>query len=709
MSSDPRIAMSTLTQVDDARGAPKLRPGRTWPRYLPQSWRPLLWLLGAGCIPVLLLAGWMAFQAANEQRRAALRHANETVDRVGERITAELAIQVQVAEALSLSASLDSPDLASFYQEALRLKQTRPLWATIELDDLSGTQLMNLFRPLGEPLGPTADRDSFDAAIHDRQPVIGGIGPVGPVSGRHLVALRVPVLRNGVLRFVLTVQMAPDAVSAIVSGAALPEGWISAVADRRGKLIARSLSEQATQGRDAAPTLRAASSVATGGFYKGTTLEGLPVDVVFRTLPKAGTWSVHLGIPSEELDGPTRHALYGVGIAVAISLTLAALLTAAVSRHLARQHMDEGRRSAAALAASEGRVALAVAAADLGTWTWDWVSDRVTGSDRCRFLLDLKQDDGDVAHWPSATFLDAIDEGDRDHVRRAAASCLEKPEPFEVNFRARSRDGHVRWLNIRGRRDIAVAGSAVSGILADIGVLKRAEAERLDLVRRLADAQEDVQRRIARDLHDQVGQTVTGLSLGLKGLEQALDGLDGAVPVAGPTLGDRVRWLLGLTSDIGRDLHRAAADLRPAALDDLGLPRALDALVADWSDRYGVSADVQVIGSVEPRLPEAVQTVLYRVVQEALTNVLKHACATTVGIVFERRQDEIRIVVEDDGVGFDVDVVGSAGRRPLGLSGMRERLGMVGGVLRIESSPGAGTTLFINIKSTSLETACEGS
>ena len=679
----------------DPRFSPRLLPGRTRLLGIPRS---LLWLLAAACIPTLLLAGWISYKAAEEHRAAALRNAVETVDRVGERITAELATQVQVAETLALSASLDQPDLAGFYREAERLKAARPLWTTIELDDLSGAQLLNLLRPLADPLGPTADRESFDAVVKDHQPVIGGIGPVGLVSGRQLVSLRVPVMRGEVLRFVLTIQLAPNSVSAIIGEAGIPKGWVGAVVDRRGKLVARNLAEGTTQGRDAAPSLRIATAASKGGFYKGQTLEGVPVDVVFKTLPRTGIWSVHLGIPSDELDGPTRYALYGIGIAVAISLAITILLTIAVSRSIARQQSEAVSRSAEALAASEERVALAVAAADLGTWTWDWAGDRLTGSERCRSLLDLQKAAGPAVEWSSEIFFQAIDEEDRERIRSAAECCLHRPEAFEVNFQAKTRDGGIRWLNIRGRRDRNLAGSCISGILADIGALKRAEAERLGLMRRLSDAQEEVQRRIARDLHDQVGQTVTGLSLGLKGLEQALDGLDGAVPVGGPTLGDRVRWLQGLTSEIGRDLHRAASDLRPTSLDDLGLPRALDALVADWSEQFGVSADVQVVGPVEPRLPTAVQTVVYRVVQEALTNVLKHANAGNVGIVFERRPEEIRIVIEDDGVGFDAEAVEpNAGRRPLGLSGMRERLRMVGGKLRIESSPGAGATLFISV------------
>ena len=116
-----------------------------------------------------------------------------------------------------------------------------------------------------------------------------------------------------------------------------------------------------------------------------------------------------------------------------------------------------------------------------------------------------------------------------------------------------------------------------------------------------------------------------------------------------------MRWLQKLTTEIGRDIHQASADLRPTALDDLGLPRALGALIADWNERYGVAADVQIMGAAEPRLPAELETVLYRVVQEALTNVLKHAQARNVSIVFDRRLNSIRIVIEDDGSGFDAD------------------------------------------------------
>ncbi|RYB05295.1 histidine kinase [Lichenibacterium ramalinae] len=658
---------------------------------------PLLPLVMAASIPVLLFGGWTAYRSADDQRKAALHTAGETVALVGERVTAEMTDQIRVLETLAASVALDGPDLPAFYREAQRVAAAHPLWHTVELDDPAGEQVLNLLRPLGAPLGPTADRDTFDAVVRDRSPAVGGIGPVGPVSGRSLVALRVPVLRDGASRAVLTVALQPDAVGDILRKAGIPEGWVGAVVDRSGRLVARSLDDAAMVGLPASASVRGAIATGTQGFYRGTTRDGVPVETVFATLPATGGWSVHLGIPRQALDGPVRHALYAVAAAVAVSLTLAAALVTTLARDLALSRRRESNRAAAALEASEERAALAVAAADLGTWRWDVGRDRVTGSERCRSLLDLPGSGaGGEAVWSARVFLDAVHPDDRDALRAAAQGCLDTEETFEVDFRTVTAPGPPRWFHARGRAAPGPGGGEIHGIVADIGGQKRAETERSDLLRRLGAAQEDVQRRIAHDLHDQVGQHVTGLSLGLKGLERALDGSGGA---PGADLGERVRWLQELTGTIGRDLHRVASDLRPTALDDLGLPRALAALAADWSSRYDVDADVQVIGS-EDRLPEEVATAIYRVVQEALTNVLKHARARTVSVVLDRRPRGVRLVIEDDGAGFDPDVPASTvpgARRRLGLLGMRERLNQIGGTLTVETSPGAGTTLFVTI------------
>jgi signal transduction histidine kinase len=160
-----------------------------------------------------------------------------------------------------------------------------------------------------------------------------------------------------------------------------------------------------------------------------------------------------------------------------------------------------------------------------------------------------------------------------------------------------------------------------------------------------------------------------------------------------------VQWLQGLTGEIGRDIHRAALALRPTALDDLGLYGALRTYAEDWSERFGVPIEVQILG-VKGRLPPEIETAVYRIVQEALTNVLKHASARNVSVLLERKNGQLRLIIEDDGKGIDpTSAAGTdfSGDPRLGLSGIRERLALMDGNMTLESTPGAGTTLFIQI------------
>ncbi len=208
---------------------------------------------------------------------------------------------------------------------------------------------------------------------------------------------------------------------------------------------------------------------------------------------------------------------------------------------------------------------------------------------------------------------------------------------------------------------------------------------RQELARRLTTAQEDERRRVSRDLHDSVGQLVTGLSLAAKAARAA-----DSLPEAAARLDDVLR----LAEAVGRELHGLAVRLRPTALDDLGLEAALEQLVKEWARRTGVEADLQVTGLGRVRLPAEVETALYRVVQEALTNVAKHAKAWAVAVTVGVTEGVATAVVEDDGDGFDPERAG-AGR--LGVVGMRERLALVGGTLEVESRPGFGATVYARV------------
>ncbi|MGO8916827.1 MAG: response regulator [Stellaceae bacterium] len=236
---------------------------------------------------------------------------------------------------------------------------------------------------------------------------------------------------------------------------------------------------------------------------------------------------------------------------------------------------------------------------------------------------------------------------------------------------------------------MARLGTAVDTALAERAATRarvEAAAERLDLLERLVNVQEQERLRIARELHDQMGQNLTGLSLGLKRLRPAVQDDRGR---------ETLHWLEALTAQIGRDLHRTAWELRPTSLDDVGLRQALETYVADWAERFGISVDLHAGNIDGDRFPAQVETVAYRVVQEAMTNVLKHAEATTVSLLLEHRGDWLQIIVEDNGKGFDL--AASVGAGCFGLAGMRERLALIGGTLTVDTVVGGGTTLYFRI------------
>ncbi|MGD9851591.1 MAG: ATP-binding protein [Nitrospirales bacterium] len=234
-----------------------------------------------------------------------------------------------------------------------------------------------------------------------------------------------------------------------------------------------------------------------------------------------------------------------------------------------------------------------------------------------------------------------------------------------------------------------VASIAIQNALA-YQKLQEADILHSHLLEKIMTAQEDERRRISRELHDDIGQSLTFLLVGLRAAEEEMKngGISG-----------RVSDLRKITGHTLQEVQRLARGLRPSVLDDFGLEEAIARYAADFSSTYGIQVDVAQHSGLGDRLPPTVETALYRIVQEALTNVGKYAKAATVSILLQRNPEQVQLIVEDDGQGFDAQGIL---QRPvqgehLGLHGMRERAALLNGVISIESSPGGGTTIYVKI------------
>jgi two-component system, chemotaxis family, CheB/CheR fusion protein len=223
----------------------------------------------------------------------------------------------------------------------------------------------------------------------------------------------------------------------------------------------------------------------------------------------------------------------------------------------------------------------------------------------------------------------------------------------------------------------------------EINERRRAEAERTQTIRQMMTALEEERRRISRDLHDRLGQQFTVLKLHLEHL-LAQSGV--------AALREQIEQTQALVQALDKDLDFLAWELRPTALDDLGLAAALGNFVEEWATHFSRRAEFHTSGLDDRRLSHDSETMLYRIAQEALNNIVKHTQADRVEVMLERRGDQVVLIVEDNGIGFDItQIPATNARRGLGLVSMRERAAYVGGTLEIESQPGQGTTIYVRV------------
>lgn len=358
--------------------------------------------------------------------------------------------------------------------------------------------------------------------------------------------------------------------------------------------------------------------------------------------------------------------------------------------------------------------------ANLGSWELDLtVLDDVDGnpllrwSDEVFCIFGYEPGSIEASH---ENFFRAVHPDDRDAIRKAIAHTLAAGEPYSIDHRIVLPDGSERMVHEYGEiiRDPATGAPVkMLGTVQDITERKRAEEElrrseerfRLAeeelrksaqqlraLSRRLLNAEENERRGLTRELHDRVGQSLTALNLILSRLAREL-------PENAPhSTRQGLRESLQLVEATAESIENVMVDLRPPMLDDYGLLPALRWYADLFSKRTNIAATVSG-QEPAPRLPQEIELTLFRIFQEALTNVAKHARSINARIVLRQENGTVTLTVADDGAGFATAVTAPDRDQPRwGLMSMRERIQAVGGTLRIDSVPGAGTTVMAEVE-----------
>jgi PAS domain S-box-containing protein len=355
----------------------------------------------------------------------------------------------------------------------------------------------------------------------------------------------------------------------------------------------------------------------------------------------------------------------------------------------ARKAEQEREHALEKLKRSERRLAEAQQIAHIGSWERDLRTNEVTWSDELYSLFGLQANAIDLSYQQ---FLDFLAPQDVDRIRALVEKAIRDRSHFSCDYRITRADGGVRVLHDRGGVILNEEGEPIRlvGTAQDVSELRQAEQARQEyaaqlqaLSRRLLEVQEEERRHLARELHDEVGQLLTGLRLLLKPAGDAQAG-------AGSSRLEQAQAIVDQLLDKVRSL---SFDLRPAVLDQLGLMPALHELFENYTKQTGVHVHFQH-QDVEGRFAPDVETTAYRIVQQALTNVARHAGPLKGGVTVRvwTTEDRLSVQIEDRGRGFDAEAV-LATPRSSGLAGMRERVMLLQGELAIDSRPGAGTQI----------------
>jgi PAS domain S-box-containing protein len=680
----------------------------------------LLVLVAAFGLPLFAFSATVLVAFHNEQRAIVESRLVERARSLSFSVDRELLAVMRALEVLATSGALEQGDLAQFHEEAAQAIKAHEEWDVISLVDAAGKMVINTRVPYGTPIPTPAVSKMVSDVFAFVRPQVSDLF-TGTLVKQPLLAAAVPVMDGERVKYSLALGMNPAFLTGILLDQHLPEGWLAAILDRNQAIIARSRDVDTYLGMTGSAAFAAKSREGGEGYFMDTTLDGIPVAAGYHRSRLTG-WTAGVSVPVALLEAPLKRALALLAGGGAMLLLLGAALASWLGRRvtasfqslfqlvdditggtvpavtplpvretneLARSFREAGERrieAEKALRESEARLrnVLDNMFPFVGLLSLD---GRILEANRAPIeAAGLARED--VIGKPCAetwwfAYSPEVQERLREALRRAAAG-----EVVRYDEMIRVAGGRFITIDLMFSpiRDTEGRIHAIVGSATDITERRRTEDALRDLSRRLLEVEEAERRRINRELHDRVGQNISALGLNLGLLRARLP------PEASGAIGTRLEDMEGLIETISRDIRDIMAELRPPALDDYGLLAALRAQAGALSGRLRIP--IRVSGTEpSPRPPIETETALFRIAQEALNNVAKHARATRVDVSLTPEPGKLILVVADDGVGFEPDL--RAPTTSWGMSTMRERAQAIGAWLRVESAPGAGTRVVV--------------
>ena len=635
-------------------------------------------------VPGLMLTGWLALSSAQAERELLQHSLRQKAQDLSRSIDSEVINKTSMLTALASSHYLQNGDVEEFYRQAKLVAQQ--LGVTIVLRD--ATQPFQIFNT-AVPFGTTLLKDILPEIERAHRSAMKTDGPIVSDSfyGRYTHTLNntvaLPVKRRGRLAYYLAVAISNDTYVNLLRQGLPYDTWHATIVDKSQRVIARYPRADQFVGKtlsaDAVPQEQT-------GEVERLDFEGVETCYFFYRSPSTG-WMTFVGIPKSVMDAPSKIAVSSFSSAGALLLFIAIGFAHHVGGRLSVLAGELGidrkptREEFHALFESAPNGVLAINGEGIVTWV-NVRTEMMFGHSRGA-LFGRSIESLMPRHNPDNQATST-----EDFLPARGASAIRS----ELTLYGLRNGGEHFPVAVKLNPIHTPKGNLVMATVSDITDQVAISKERETLRRRLTQAQESERLKLAHELHDKTGQSLAAVMMELKML----------APLVGAKEQNHIHAITGQLEDMGRTLHQVAWELRPASIDALGLDVAIADYVSEWSLRHSIATDFQRGRGDFSEIPDETQTVIYRLVQEALTNIVKHAPeARNVSIVLDHSDGMLRLTIEDDGDGFEQpsndEAAGIRLGSRLGHATMRERISLVSGNIEIDSAIGIGTTIFARI------------